>query len=161
MSMQWPNLHHGTMQHDAVFISEAVLLRGSDRQTVACAFTPCAYPRDSCNTGYQPKSVDGKMRCVATNPPPQDSVQPADCCPSGGVWGLWSAWSACTTKCGSCSQVTRTRKCASTRYGCPCANNATVVGQKKYCNRTPCTYPEDSCCTPFTVKSTSAGLQCF
>ncbi|KAH7697571.1 Protein Y8A9A.2, partial [Aphelenchoides avenae] len=94
---------------------------GNNRRTVPCAFAPCKYPRNSCNTGYKTQPVSGTIRCVAINPPPKDSVQPASCCPPGGVWDLWSGWSQCATKCGSCSRVTRTRKCASKRYGCPCA----------------------------------------
>ncbi|KAH7721273.1 Protein Y8A9A.2 [Aphelenchoides avenae] len=38
---------------------------GSPRKTVSCAFTPCTYPRNSCNTGYKPTPVSGKIRCVA------------------------------------------------------------------------------------------------
>ncbi|KAH7699644.1 Protein Y8A9A.2, partial [Aphelenchoides avenae] len=94
---------------------------GNNRRTVPCAFAPCKYPRNSCNTGYKTRPVSGTIRCVAISPPPKDSVQPASCCPPAGVWDLWSAWSQCSTKCGSCSRVTRTRKCASKRYGCPCA----------------------------------------
>lgn len=88
-------------------------------------------------------------------PPPK-----ASCCPLGGIWSPWSRWSNCSTPCGACSNATRTRVCGSAPYGCPCNMSSVVTTSETLpCNRHPCTFPNNSCCSPSAAVPVTGGSE--
>ncbi|KAH7710326.1 Protein Y8A9A.2 [Aphelenchoides avenae] len=136
---------------------------GPATMSARCNFKPCSYPRDSCATGYSLASANGVIECVSMAPttmPPVTTTPPNTCCPTGGIWDQWGAWTSCSTACGSCSTMTRSRACATASRGCPCANSAQLSTQTVPCNRQPCDYPQQSCCSPYTAKSVGGQVIC-
>lgn len=126
---------------------------------MACNLVPCSYPRVSCNTGFKAKVIAGKIACTDVTPPP---IEPTtlSCCPTGGVWDVWGPWSACAKPCGSCATATRTRRCRSADFGCPCANANQFGTETLPCNQSPCTYPQPSCCSPYKAQLTGTDIIC-
>ncbi|KAH7704779.1 Protein Y8A9A.2, partial [Aphelenchoides avenae] len=132
---------------------------GDDTRVENCNQAPCQYPRLSCCSPYKPKAQSGKIMCGPLPTPfdPTPSDQCVDCCPAGGVWSEWGAPMACTDTCGSCGTQTVRRTCLSTANGCPCTGQATRVVP---CNSKPCSYPRDSCCSPYSPTSSGGQIVC-
>ncbi|KAH7721279.1 Protein Y8A9A.2 [Aphelenchoides avenae] len=134
---------------------------GPATKSVRCAFKPCSGTRNACADEYSVSTgVNGEPLCVPLVPTPKDVVAKASCCPPKGAWSEWTTWTTCETECGSCSTVTRTQKCASARYGCPCENNVLNVMQRKYCNVQPCSDPRNYCCLPFKTRTIGDVVRC-
>ncbi|KAI6196525.1 Thrombospondin, type 1 repeat-containing protein [Aphelenchoides besseyi] len=132
---------------------------GSKTKTVACNFTPCQFPRMSCNSGYSAKAVGKQILCTNGQPEEKETLSQASCCPPGGLMDIWSDFADCSANCGSCTTTTRTQKCRTEDYGCgPCSQQTQT--ETKTCVTTPCKYPQIACCSPFVAKAVGSQILC-
>uniref|UniRef100_A0AC34R0T6 Thrombospondin type 1 domain protein n=1 Tax=Panagrolaimus sp. JU765 TaxID=591449 RepID=A0AC34R0T6_9BILA len=109
---------YGTGFKRRTCLSEAIgcPCTGVATETGSCGLKLCSYPTKSCANGFKPKVLNNAFVCVNSSA----AVQLTQCCPNEGLWNPWTEWSTCKTLCGGCSNITRTRTCASEPYGCPC-----------------------------------------
>uniref|UniRef100_A0AC34FTB7 Thrombospondin type 1 domain protein n=1 Tax=Panagrolaimus sp. ES5 TaxID=591445 RepID=A0AC34FTB7_9BILA len=131
-------------------------LRGNSTQTsVPCNLLPCS-DRAPCAAGLTLSFIGGVIICVNNETLP---IRPSTCCPPFGIWEMWGSWSNCSSTCGGCAQASRTRTCASEKYGCPCENSTTTETQA--CNRNACS-TGTKCCTPLIPFTLSSGeILCY
>uniref|UniRef100_A0AC35FE12 Uncharacterized protein n=1 Tax=Panagrolaimus sp. PS1159 TaxID=55785 RepID=A0AC35FE12_9BILA len=117
--------------------------------TASCNLLPCS-DRPPCASGFTLSVIGGVIICSKN----ETAIKTSTCCPPFGVWEMWSSWSACPSLCGGCSQATRSRSCASEKYGCPCDNSTKTETQE--CNRNVC--PSGTkCCSPLIPFTLSSG----
>ncbi|CAI5448645.1 unnamed protein product [Caenorhabditis angaria] len=104
---------------------------GATTSTAPCGTVACNFPRVSVNTT---NCCTGSLMVYNNlyHCGPIDAAYSLSCCPTGGYWSEWTDYSSSTGQ----SPWTRTRKCISSNYGCPCTG---VSSESK--NVCPCTTP--------------------
>jgi hypothetical protein len=126
----------------------------SVQTSAACNLLPCL-DRAPCATGLTLGAELGLITCAKTFLP----SLPITTCPTFGVWEMWGSWSTCSSQCGGCAQTTRTRTCASAKYGCPCDTSS--ASETQPCNRMACA-TSTPCCSPLTPFTLSNGdILCY
>uniref|UniRef100_A0AC34G1L8 Uncharacterized protein n=1 Tax=Panagrolaimus sp. ES5 TaxID=591445 RepID=A0AC34G1L8_9BILA len=125
-------------------------------QTAAPCNTLACSDRSPCAPGLSLSVIGGIIMCTKN----ETTIKPSSCCPTFGVWEMWSSWSTCSSLCGGCAQATRSRTCASEKYGCPCSNS-TATTETQACNRNACA-TGTKCCSPLIPFTLSSGeVLCF
>ncbi|KAI6179237.1 Thrombospondin, type 1 repeat-containing protein [Aphelenchoides besseyi] len=132
---------------------------GPKTKTVACNFTPCQFPRMSCNSGYSAKAVGKQIMCTNGQSEDNETLSRPSCCPLGGLLDIWSDFDCSNAECGSCTPTKRTQRCRTEDYGCgPCIQLPQT--ENRYCMTAPCKFPQQSCCSPFVAKPLGDKILC-